>query len=44
MAVDHERQVKLLNRLLDGFDGKLTSSKWAVDRQVLAGYGFAGYQ
>jgi Fic family protein len=21
--------VKLLNRLLDGFDGKLTSSKWA---------------
>ncbi len=25
----NERQVKLLNRLLDGFDGKLTSSKWA---------------
>lgn len=24
------RQVKLLNRLLDGFDGKLTSSKWAA--------------
>jgi Fic family protein len=24
------RQVKLINRLLDGFDGKLTSSKWAV--------------
>src|SRR5690606_31856744 len=23
------RQVELLNRLLDGFDGKLTSSKWA---------------
>jgi len=23
------RQVKLLNRLLDGFDGKLTSGKWA---------------
>jgi Fic family protein len=23
------RQVKLLNRLLDGFEGKLTSSKWA---------------
>jgi len=23
------RQVKLLNRLLDGFDGKLTTSKWA---------------
>lgn len=26
----NERQVRLLNRLLDGFDGKLTSSKWAV--------------
>jgi Fic family protein len=26
----NERQVKLLNRLLDGFDGKLTSSKWAA--------------
>ena len=26
----NERQVKLLNRLLDGFDGKLTSGKWAV--------------
>ena len=25
----NERQVRLLNRLLDGFDGKLTSSKWA---------------
>jgi Fic family protein len=25
----NERQVKLLNRLLDGFEGKLTSSKWA---------------
>lgn len=24
------RQAKLLNRLLDGFDGKLTSSKWAA--------------
>ncbi|MDR1888012.1 MAG: Fic family protein [Zoogloeaceae bacterium] len=24
------RQVKLLNRLLDGFKGRLTSSKWAV--------------
>lgn len=24
------RQVKLINKLLDGFDGKLTSSKWAV--------------
>ena len=25
-----ERQVKLLNALLDGFEGKLTSSKWAA--------------
>lgn len=26
----NERQVKVLNKLLDGFDGKLTSSKWAA--------------
>ena len=26
----NERQAKLVNRLLDGFEGKLTSSKWAV--------------
>lgn len=25
----NERQLKVLNKLLDGFDGKLTSSKWA---------------
>ncbi len=25
----NERQRKLINRLLDGFQGKLTSSKWA---------------
>jgi Fic family protein len=25
----NERKKKLLNTLLDGFDGKLTSSKWA---------------
>ncbi len=25
----NERQVKILNRLLDGFEGKLTSSNWA---------------
>ena len=24
------RQIKLLNKLLDGFDGKLTTSKWAT--------------
>jgi hypothetical protein len=26
----NERQVKMLNRLLDGFEGKLTSSKWGA--------------
>ena len=26
----NERQVKLINRLFDGFEGKLTSSKWAT--------------
>ncbi|MFG5777442.1 Fic family protein [Comamonas sp. J-3] len=26
----NERQTKVLNRLLDGFDGKLTTSKWAA--------------
>lgn len=26
----NERQVSLLNRLLDGLEGKLTSSKWAA--------------
>jgi Fic family protein len=26
----NERQIKLLNKLLDGFEGKLTSSKWAI--------------
>ncbi len=26
----NERQLKLLNRLLDGFEGKLSTSKWAI--------------
>ena len=26
----NERQIKMLNRLLDGFEGKLTSGKWAL--------------
>ena len=26
----NERQVKLLNKMLDGFEGKLTSSRWAA--------------
>jgi Fic family protein len=29
----NERQVKLVNRLIDGFEGKLTSSKWAAIAQ-----------
>jgi Fic family protein len=29
-AALNERQVKVLNRLLDGFEGKLTTSKWAA--------------
>jgi len=28
-TIMNERQKKLLNRILDGFEGKLTSSKWA---------------
>lgn len=28
-SILNERQIKLINKLLDGFDGKLTSSKWA---------------
>ena len=28
-TIINERQNKLLNKILDGFDGKLTSSKWA---------------
>jgi hypothetical protein len=30
----NERQIKLLNQLLDGFDGKLTTSKWAAIANV----------
>jgi Fic family protein len=26
----NDRQVKMINKLLDGFDGKLTTSKWAA--------------
>jgi Fic family protein len=29
-TVMNERQIRVLNRLLDGFEGKLTSSKWAA--------------
>ena len=34
----NDRQRKVVNRLLDGFEGKLTSSKWAKLDQVLAGH------
>ncbi len=30
MTPMNERQVRLLNKLLDGFEGKLTSSKWGL--------------
>ena len=26
----NDRQIKVLNRLLDGFEGKMTTSKWAT--------------
>ena len=26
----NERLIKLLNKMLDGFEGKLTRSKWAI--------------
>src|SRR5450830_598788 len=39
----NERQVKLLNRLLDGFDGKLTTSKWDTIAKCSPGYGAAGH-
>jgi len=29
LRIENERQRKILNRLLDGFEGKLTTSKWA---------------
>ena len=34
----NRRQRDMLNRLLDGFEGKLTSSKWAATRKMLAGH------
>jgi Fic family protein len=29
----NQRQIKVLNRLIDGFEGKMTSSKWAATAQ-----------
>ena len=37
----NDRQRLVLNRLLDGFEGKLTTSKWATAREVLAGHSAA---
>ena len=37
----NDRQRDMLNRLLDGLEGKLTSSKWATIEKVLARYGLA---
>ena len=40
----NDRQRDMLNRLLDGFEGKLTSSKWATHREMLAGHGAARHR
>ena len=32
----NERQIKMVNLFWDGFDGKLTSSKWAKINQMLS--------
>ena len=40
----NERQREIINRLLNGFEGKLTSSKWAKLRQMFAGYGPARHR
>ena len=29
-ALFNERQLAMVNKMIDGFEGKLTSSKWAV--------------
>ncbi len=39
----NERQVKMLNKLIDGFTGKLTSSKWAKITKCLTRYGSQRY-
>ena len=40
----NERQRKVINRLLDGFEGKLTSSKWATLAKMLAGHRLARHR
>lgn len=37
----NERQRPVINKLLEGFEGMLTTSKWAVDEE-LTGYGRSG--
>ena len=39
----NDRQRLVINRLLDGFEGKLTTSKYASARQVLAGHRPSGH-
>jgi hypothetical protein len=40
----NERQHMMLNRLLDGFVGKLTILEVGEDRQMLAGHGLARHR
>ena len=40
----NERQRKVVNRLLAGFEGKLTSSKWASLAKMLSGHGQPRHQ
>lgn len=40
----NEQQTKVLNRVLDGFEGKLTNAKWAASGQVLCGHRTARHQ
>src|SRR5439155_735158 len=42
-AAINERQRLVLNKLLNGFEGELTSSKWAKAREVLSRYGIPGH-
>ena len=39
----NERQRLMINRLLEGFEGKLTSSKWATMAKSFAGLGAEGH-
>ena len=40
----NERQRLMLNKLLDGFDGKLNTSKWAKIAKCSQAYSNAGYK